>query len=66
MIITELTDRDGDALTITTSAEGTWITCTSGRDEVTVGPFHFLTLGAGLAEVSLPGAQPSSPPYAAL
>lgn len=37
--VTELTDPDGDALTITSDAAGTWITCTSGGEEVTVGPF---------------------------
>lgn len=35
----ELTDVDGDALTVITRDHSTWITCTSGRDEVTVGPF---------------------------
>lgn len=35
----EMTDVDGDALTLITREDGTWITCTSGRDEVTVGPF---------------------------
>lgn len=34
----ELTDTDGDALTIFTCDGATWITCTSGPDEVTVGP----------------------------
>jgi hypothetical protein len=35
----ELSDVDGDALTIITQDDSTWITCTSGADEVTVGPF---------------------------
>lgn len=35
----ELTDVDGDALTIYIRDESTWITCTSGAEEVTVGPF---------------------------
>jgi hypothetical protein len=35
----ELTDGDGDALTIYIRGESTWITCTSGAEEVTVGPF---------------------------
>ncbi|MGP9539372.1 hypothetical protein ACT3SP_15290 [Brachybacterium sp. AOP43-C2-M15] len=35
----EMTDVDGDALTIISREGSTWITCTSGRDEVTVGPF---------------------------
>lgn len=34
----EMTDIDGDAVTITTRGDFSWITCTSGRDEVTVGP----------------------------
>lgn len=35
----EMTDIDGDALTFITRDGNTWITCTSGADEVTVGPF---------------------------
>lgn len=35
----EMTDVDGDALTVISRGNGTWITCTSGPDEVTVGPF---------------------------
>lgn len=35
----ELSDRDGDALTVTADARGIWITCTTEGDEVTVGPF---------------------------
>lgn len=35
----ELTDVDGDALSVISRGESTWITCTSGTDEVTVGPF---------------------------
>lgn len=60
MNISEFTDLDGDALTITTSAEGTWITCTSVRDEVTVGPFPSGILRASLTDVSLPCTDPSS------
>ncbi|GAA4518388.1 hypothetical protein GCM10023160_00350 [Brachybacterium paraconglomeratum] len=37
--VVELTDPEGDALTLTTDAEGIWITCTTDGDEVTVGPF---------------------------
>lgn len=33
-----MTDPDGDALTIFREDEQIWITCTSGREEVTVGP----------------------------
>lgn len=35
----ELTDVDGDALTLITREDGLWVTCTSGPEEVTVGPF---------------------------
>jgi hypothetical protein len=35
----ELSDVDGDALTIISQDNSTWITCTSGAEEVTVGPF---------------------------
>ncbi|HEX7350553.1 hypothetical protein [Brachybacterium sp.] len=35
----EATDPDGDALTVTMDAQGVWVTCTSGDDEVTLGPF---------------------------
>lgn len=38
MKTTELTDTDGDALTITQRLDGTWITCTKGAEEVTIGP----------------------------
>lgn len=34
----ELSDTAHDAITITTRRDSTWITCTSGPDEVTVGP----------------------------
>lgn len=35
----EMSDVDGDALTFISHEDRTWITCTSGADEVTVGPF---------------------------
>ena len=38
MKTTELTDIDGDALTITQRLDATWITCTKGNEEVTIGP----------------------------
>lgn len=37
--VAELTDSEGDALTLTTDAGGIWVTCTTDGDEVTVGPF---------------------------
>ncbi len=42
--VAELTDPDGDALTITADAGGLWITCTTEGEEVTVGPFPVGTL----------------------
>lgn len=47
----ELTDPDGDALTITSDSAGTWVTCTSGGEEVTVGPFSAGELRAALPDV---------------
>lgn len=37
--VAELTDPEGDALTLTTDAAGIWVTCTTDGEEVTVGPF---------------------------
>lgn len=34
----ELSDRDRDALTLHLDVAGIWVTCTSGTQEVTVGP----------------------------
>lgn len=45
----EMTDIDGDALTFITRDGSTWITCTSGADEVTVGPFPAHLLRRALA-----------------
>lgn len=45
----EMTDIDGDALTFITRDGSTWITCTSGADEVTVGPFPSHLLRRALA-----------------
>ena len=50
----EMTDIDGDALTFITRDGSTWITCTSGADEVTVGPFPSRLLRGAL--MSEPGA----------
>lgn len=50
----ELTDRDGDALTITSDSAGIWITCTSNGEEVTVGPLPTGELRASLAAVNRP------------
>lgn len=48
----EISDRDSDALTLTTDAAGVWITCTHGAHEVTVGPLAADDLLAALAQVS--------------
>lgn len=48
----EISDRDGDALTITTGADGVWITCTQGAHEVTVGPLVAEDLRVALAQVA--------------
>ncbi|MDN5820088.1 MAG: hypothetical protein L0H74_09375 [Brachybacterium sp.] len=45
----ELSDPDGDALTVTMDTEGIWITCTAGDAEVTVGPLAAATLRDRLA-----------------
>ena len=45
----ELTDPDGDALTLTTDAQGTWITCTTDGSEVTVGLFPAAVLAKALS-----------------
>ncbi|MGO3211556.1 MAG: hypothetical protein ACTIJK_17375 [Brachybacterium sp.] len=50
----EMTDLDSDALTFITRDGSTWITCTSGADEVTVGPFPSRLLRGALT--SEPGA----------
>lgn len=34
----ELSDRDHDALTMHHDGSGVWVTCTSGDQEVTIGP----------------------------
>lgn len=58
----EMTDVDGDALTIITRGSAAWITSTSGRDEVTVGPFptglvkSAILQGATLQEAFTQGA----------
>lgn len=52
--VAELTDPDGDALTITSDYAGTWITCSSGDDEVTVGPFPTGELRATLPGIRRP------------
>jgi len=50
MYTSELPDIDGDALTLIRDGDSTWITCTSGREEVTVGPFSPSLLRIMLAD----------------
>ncbi|WP_394214002.1 hypothetical protein [Brachybacterium vulturis] len=45
----ELSDPDGDALTVMRGAEGIWITCAGGEAEATVGPLAAATLRDALA-----------------
>lgn len=44
----ELSDLESDAITVTTKRDLTWITCTSGADEVTVGPIPTRQISAAL------------------
>ena len=46
----ELSDHDGDALTITTRGADVWITCTTERSEVTIGPIPRSALRDALAD----------------
>src|SRR5699024_4642339 len=52
----ELTDPDGDALTLTTDAQGTLIACTTDGDGITVGPVPAAVLRQALRESA--GAAP--------
>lgn len=52
MTVVEMTDRDDDALTVTTTTEGVWITCTTMESEVTVGPLPLASLSRALTELS--------------
>lgn len=58
MVTIELSDPDGDALTVTTSADGIWFTCTSGDAEVTVGPFPVASVLSSLTESGQCGREP--------
>ncbi|GAA4518429.1 hypothetical protein GCM10023160_00450 [Brachybacterium paraconglomeratum] len=53
----EMTDIDGDALTFIVRDGSTWVTCTSGADEVTVGPFPSHLLRRALASEPQPNGQ---------
>lgn len=50
MTTIELSDSDGDALTVTKDLDGVWITCTAGEAEVTVGPLPIAMLLDSLTE----------------
>jgi len=54
----ELSDRDGDAFTLSIHGGSAWITCTSGRDEVTVGPFSPRLLRSVLGSAALEEESP--------
>lgn len=40
----ELSDRDNESLTMHIDHEGVWVTCTSGGDELCVGPLSRTSL----------------------
>lgn len=48
----ELSDPDQDALTVHHDGTGVWVTCTSGEQEVTVGPLNREALVRWLGAVS--------------
>lgn len=50
MLPIELSDHDGDALTITTRGTDVWITCTTERSEVTIGSIPRSALRDALAD----------------
>ncbi|AXK46224.1 hypothetical protein [Brachybacterium saurashtrense] len=56
----EMTDVDGDALTLISRDHRTWITCTSGTDEVTVGPFPSRLLRTALLRPAGDGGSAST------
>lgn len=49
----ELSDPDQDALTVHHDDTGVWVTCTSGEQEVTVGPLDRETLVRWLEAASV-------------
>ena len=50
MNATEIADVDRDVLTITTRGTDVWITCTTERSEVTIGPIPRSALRDALAD----------------
>lgn len=50
--VVEVTDPDGDALTVMRDGRGVWVTCTSAADEVTLGPFPVDTLEKALGTLA--------------
>ncbi|MGP9846252.1 hypothetical protein [Brachybacterium sp. 107] len=46
----ELSDHDGDALTITTRGTDVWISCTTELSEVTIGPIPRTALHDALTD----------------
>ena len=61
MNATEIADVDRDVLTITTRGAHTWVTCTSGPNEVTVGPLPTEAVTAALPGRPLTGPAPAAP-----
>lgn len=53
----EMTDVDGDALTVIMRDGDAWITCSSGTEEVTVGPFPLHLIQRALQSKSQQGEQ---------
>lgn len=52
----ERTNPEGDALTFTRDSGGLWVTCTTRRDEVTVGPFPEEALAQMLTQLGTSAA----------
>lgn len=57
----ELSDHDGDALTITTRGADVWITCTTDLSEVTIGPIPRTALHAALTDKLVDGGVTAAP-----
>lgn len=57
----ELSDHDGDALTLTTRGTDVWITCTTDLSEVTIGPIPRAALHDALSDSRLDGVVTAAP-----
>ncbi|MBK0330398.1 hypothetical protein I8D64_03165 [Brachybacterium sp. MASK1Z-5] len=49
----EMTDADGDSVTLQVREDGTWITCTTTDGEVTVGPLPTSVLQVAVAKAGV-------------